>query len=422
MQLTDQQKKFFDQFVALADQGKTVEESIVDVVCGIESEKLVPAVTAAIKQLEDEQAKQAGDVKAALAKTRRMSHDPNGHYKGEFASEEQARAFGLQAMYACQKDARLLDVLKNEFPDVAKAMDTVNDSSIVFPEFSTRMQSLFESYGVFERNAMSMPMSGPTLTFLKETGEVTVFLVGEGTAPTASDIDTGNITLNAKKWGVLNFYSSELGEDAAIAVGELLARSIARAMARKMDNVGFNGDGTADFFGVNGVIPRLKAINGVDDGGGLTLGAGNAWSELVIGDFEKVMGSLPQYAAAQAKWYASRQFFFQVMVRLMLASGGVTAAEIEGRRQLQFAGDPVEITQVLPGAEGNSQVPVVYGDLRSAATVGNRRELSIKQSDQYKFAEDQITTLATRRVAVNVHDLGTDTVAGPVVGLITAAS
>ncbi len=393
-----------------------------DIVCGIESEKLVPAITAAIKQLEDQQAKDAADVKASLAKARRMSFDPNGHYKGVFASEEQARAFGLQAMYACQKDAHLLDALKGEFPDVAKAMDTVNDSSIVFPEFSTRMQSLFESYGVFERNAMSMPMSSDTLIFLKETGEPTVFLVGEGSAPTASDIDTGNITLNAKKWGVLNFYSAELGEDAAIAVGELLARGIARAMAKKMDNVGFNGDGSGTYFGINGVIPRLKTINGVDNGGGLALGSGNAWSELALVDFEAVMAALPQYAADQAKWYASRAFFFNVMVKLMLAAGGVTAAEIEGRRQLQFGGDPVEISQVLPTTEGNSQVPVVYGDLRSAATVGNRRQLTIKQSDQYKFAEDQITTLATRRAAVNVHDLGTATEAGPVVGLITAAS
>jgi HK97 family phage major capsid protein len=422
MKLTEQQQKYFDQLMALADLGKTVEESIVDIVTGIESEKLVPAVTEAIRQLEEQQAKDAENLKSALAKARRMAYDPNGHYKGVFANEEQARAFGLQAMFACQKDQRLYEALKGEFPDVAKAMDTVNDPSIVFPEFSTRMQSLFESYGVFERNAMPMPMSSDQLTFLKETGEVTVFLVGEGNAPTASDIDTGAIALNAKKWGGLNYYSAELGEDAAIAVGELLARSIARAMAKKMDNVGFNGDGSATYFGINGVIPRLKAVNGVDDGGGLVLGSGNLWSELALVDFEGVMGALPQYAADQANWYCSRAFFFNVMVKLMLAAGGVTAAEIEGRRRLQFGGDPVEISQVLPAAQGNSQVPVIYGDLMSAATVGNRRQLSIKQSDQYKFAEGQITTLATRRVAVNVHDVGTDTEAGPVVGLITQSS
>lgn len=421
MNLTDKQKQFFDQFAALADTGKTVEEAIVDVVCGIDSEKLVPAIAAAIKQLEEQQAKQADNLKGELARTRRVAYNPEGGYRGVFATEEQARAFGLQCMYACSQNEKFADAIKGEFPDVYKAMDTVNDPSIVFPEFSTRMQSLFESYGVFERNAFAMPMSSDTLTFMRETGEVTVFLVGEGNSPTASDIDTDNVTLNAKKWGVLNFYSDELGEDAAIAVGELLARSIARAQGKKMDNIGFNGDATDTYFGINGVRTRLITVNGVDDGGGLVLGSGNAWDELTLIDHEKTAGALPQYAADMAKWYASRAYFFNVMVKLMLAAGGVTAAEIEGKRRLQFMGDPVEISQVLPTAEANSQIPVLYGDLSQAATVGNRRQLAIKQSEHFKFGEGQITTLATRRVAVNVHDVGTATEAGPMVGLVTAA-
>jgi len=423
MNLTDKQKKFFDQFIALADSGKTIEEAIVDVVTGVESAKLVPAIEAAVKQLEQEQVKQAKDIQGQIAKARRMASDPDHAYRGAFASSEQARAFGLQAMFACSGDKRLFEVIKSEFPDVAKAMDTINDPSIVFPEFSTRMQSLFETFGVFERNAFGMPMTSDATTFIKETGDMTVFLVGEGSAPTASDLDTGSITLNAKKWGCLNFYSSELGEDAAIAVGELLARGIARAQAKKMDNIGFNGDAGATFFGISGVRTRLTAVNGVDDGGGLVLGAGNLWSELTLIDHEKLVGALPQYAADRAKFYCSRAYFFQVMVKLMLAAGGVTASEINGKRSLTFIdGSPVEISQVLPTSEANSQVPVVYGSLYDAATVGNRRMLTIKQSEHYKFAEDQITTLATRRVAVNVHDVGTATEAGPIVGLITAAS
>jgi len=422
MKMSDKQQKYFDQLMAMADTGKSVEESIVDIVTGIESEKLVPAIEDAIKQLEQQQSKIASDTQAALAKTRRMAFNPDGAYRGVFATEEQARAFGLQAMYACSKDARFAEPIKSEFPDVHKAMDTVNDPSIVFPEFSTRMQSLFESYGVFERNAFTMPMNSDSLTFMKEDGEVTVFLVGEGNAPTASDIDTSNIALNSKKWGVLNYYSAELGEDAAVAVGELLARSIARAMSKKMDNIGFNGDGTSTYFGVSGLRTRLSVLNGVDDGGGLVLGSGNAYSELTLPDHENVMAILPQYAADMARWYCSRTYFFKVMVRVMLAAGGVTAAEIGGRRQLVFGGDPVEISQVMPTTEANSQIACLYGDVSQAATVGDRRQLTIKQSDQYKFAEDQITTLATRRVAVNVHDVGDATTAGPVVGLITASS
>ena len=282
----------------------------------------------------------------------------------------------------------------------------------------------------FVTHAFAMPMSGDSLTFMRETGEVTVYCIGEGAAPTQSDIDTASITLNAKKWATLTYFSSELGEDAAVAVAELLARSIARAMARKMDDIGFNGDGTGAYFGISGIRSRLKGLSGtIANIAGLQVGSGNAYDELTLADHEAVAGRLPQYADNDmTKWYCSRTYFFTVMVKLMLAAGGVTAAEIEGKRRPVFMGYPVDLTQVMPSAAANSQVCAVLGDVSQSATVGNRRQLNIKQSDQYKFGEDQITTLATRRVAVNVHDVGnaaataSGRVAGPVVGLITAAS
>jgi HK97 family phage major capsid protein len=206
-------------------------------------------------------------------------------------------------------------------------------------------------------------------------------------------------------------------------IGELIMRSIAFSFARKTDQIAFLGDGSASYFGIQGIIPKLLSINGVDDGGGLVLGTGNAWSELTLTDFQAVQGRLPEYDGdTEPKWYCSRTFYYTVMVKLMLAAGGVTAEEIEGQRRKVFLGDPVEIVQVMPKVEGNSQVCALYGDMSRCATYGDRRSLNVQQSAHYKFAERQVTVLGTQRVAISIEDLGTATEAGPMVGLITQSS
>jgi HK97 family phage major capsid protein len=116
------------------------------------------------------------------------------------------------------------------------------------------------------------------------------------------------------------------------------------------------------------------------------------------------------------------------MVKLMLASGGVTAAEIENARTKSFLGYEVAFSQVMPKAEANSQVCALLGDLSQAARLGSRREVTLAISEHSRFSYDEIEIKGTERFDINVHDVGNasataaDREAGPVVGLITAAS
>jgi HK97 family phage major capsid protein len=384
-----------------------------------------------VEQLETDFKAIGDDIEQKLAKVRRTSWDGRGNYRGVFDNEDQARAFGAFCISRAtgldentdKLAARAAEVLKKDYPDVhVRAMDSATDGALIQPEFSSRLVRLIEQFGVFEANAFIMPMGGDTLSFLRRTGGMSVFLVGENTAGTGSDPSHGNVLLTAKEWGTLTYVPRTLEEDAFAQIGELIAVEISQAMAEKTDDIGFNGDGTATYFGIVGVRQRLLTVNGVDDGGGLVLGAGNLYSELTLANHEKVMGTLPTYAAGNAKWYCSRLYFFTVMATLMNAAGGVTAGEIEGKRRLLFGGDPVEISQKMPRVTANSQVCCLYGDLRQAATVGRRRGVTIESSRDYKFAERQITYLGTQRKAINVHEVGTATTAGPIVGLITAAS
>jgi HK97 family phage major capsid protein len=382
-------------------------------------------IAAAVEQLEEQLRVLPKTIESKIAAIRSVSWDDRGNYRGVFASEDQARAFGLLIMARTNGDFanRAADALKSEFKDVhQRAMDSTADGALIPTEFSTRLQSLFESYGVFEANAFRMPMSSDQEVFMRQTGDPDVFLLSENTDADESEPSFDAITLNAKEWGTYMLYPKTLGEDAAAAVGELIAVSFVRAIAKKADNIGFNGDGTATYFGISGVRQRLVNVNGVDDGGGLVLGSGNLWSELVLADFNQVVGALPQYAADEAAWYCSRMFFYQVMIPAAITEGTATLAELQGRAQMMFLGYPVRFTQVMPVAQANSQVPVVLGNLRQAATVGDRRMVKIDQSEHAAFRKRQVAVLGSRRIAINVHDVGTATEAGPVVGLITASS
>lgn len=147
---------------------------------------------------------------------------------------------------------------------------------LVPQEFSSRLKVLVETYGAFARNAYRMPMNSDLLTFPKQVGELDVYLLEEGVEGEKSSPRLVMVNLTAKEWGALTYYPITLGEDSAVLVGELVARSMARAFAKKSDEIGFNGDGSKDSFGILGIVPKLVQINGTDDGGGLVLGSGAA--------------------------------------------------------------------------------------------------------------------------------------------------
>jgi len=381
----------------------------------------------AVIQLEESH---AGIVKSVQDTVRRAhfrgaKHEDFWDGRKVFEDPELARGFGLFVMSLTHESMKQRQLCTEEMDSVTRDMASDPDSAggaLIGHEFSMRMKRMLELRGVFRRNAFPMPMTMGELTFLKQVGEVVVYLLSENAAGTSSDASFSNVTLHAKQWGTLTYYPVTLGMDAAVAVGELVARSIVDAMALKEDNIGFLGDGTSNYFGIKGIIPKLIDLNGVDEGGSIILGSGNLMSEFVLNDFEKVAGQLPEYPGINPKWYCSRWFYYNVMIKLLLASGGVTASEIEGKRERMFLGDPVEITQVMPKTDANSQIACLYGDLRYAATVGDRQQMTIESSAGYKFAERQITVLGTQRVAISVEDLGDATNAGPVIGLMSQSS
>ncbi len=385
-------------------------------------------VKAAVAQIEETLRGLPATIDAKLKAVRRAQWDGNGSYRGVFNSEDDARCFGLLVLRNVGHDTRAAEILSGEMKAVLERAHGSNPTdaggALVPVEYSTRIEILIENFGVYAANVFTMPMSTDSMTFSRRTKGLKAYKVGQNLPATASEMGFEQINLNADELAVFTTYPRSLGDDAAASIGELIALEIAQAFAESLDHGGFVGDGTPDDLDMTGIVTRLIAINTVTPGanGGLILGSGNAgdgWDGLVEDDFLKVIGQMPAYRGLSAAWYCSNAFFWTVMAPIQTAKGGVTIRELAGGPVLQFLGHPVRITQSMPKASGDSQVPALFGDLRLSSTRGRRQELTVEESRHVKFQERQIAVLGTQRHAIANHSLGTADAAGPVVGLLT---
>jgi HK97 family phage major capsid protein len=355
-------------------------------------------------------------------------------------ADERAYRFGMfclgvygrrQAMEFCQKQGiPLVDDIH------AKTQrENINTSSgfLVPDEFQNDLIDLRERYGAFRQNAKIVPMASDTRSDPRRLNGVTAYFVGESTAASLSDKTWDRVRLTAKKLMVLTKYSNELNEDAVLNIGDDLAGEIAFAFALKEDQCGFLGDGTSNYGGIIGVTNALLNVDPtIANVAGLIVasgsGYGSGYGSIALSDFNRCVAALPEYAdvPGQTAWICSKFFWGSVMQRLATAAGGNRIAEIEnGALQKSFLGYPVVIAQVMPKASATNQVCCLFGNLRLAASLGDRRITTIQMSEHAlnAFEQDEVAIRGTERFDIVVHDVGDNAGnTGPIVGLITGAS
>ncbi len=286
-------------------------------------------------------------------------------------------------------------------------------------ELSSEIIRLVEEFGAFPANARNVTMNSDTLLIARRTGGLTAKPIGENAAPTSTDVTFDNVQLVAKLWGVDNRVPMSLVEDSVIDLADAMAVEVAQAYAEAFDNAGFIGTGAGDpYHGTVGVATAIvdgthsASVVGAD-------GSNTTFDTLDLLDFTNVVAKLPLYARRNARWYISPAGYGSSMLRLMMAANGNNQADVAGGANLNFLGFPVVLVHPLESrlTGTTSGVACLFGDLSQAATMGTRREISVK-TDASRFIEfDQLLTFATARVAMVAHDLGSTTKAGPLVAL-----
>jgi len=366
--------------------------------------------------------------------------------RGGFEPEERAYRLGMwfwaingsrKAVAACKTYGIDLITVTDDGDEIKTHTEGVPAAGgvLVPEEFSADIINLKEIYGKFRQNAGVTPMLYDTKHVPRRTGGLTATWTAEATAITESTMAWDYVDLVAKKLACLAKYSTELGEDALVDIGDTLAEDMAWAFSRAEDLAGFNGDGTATYGGITGLGPKFVALGTAANSAGIIIApvqtAANGYGAIILDNFTSMQGRLPQYAVERddVKWYCSRNFFYSVMLNLALKAGGVSEAEvIAGQVNPRFLGYPVVIVQVMPSVFAVSQICCYFGSLSLAALLGDRRMMTIATSAHLNFAEDLLAIRATERLDINVHDIGNNNasaalrVPGPIVALQTAAT
>lgn len=416
--MTEKQlKELMDRLKSIKENDIAADERIKSLEKAIEAKDAnVEEIRDAMKQLEVGAEKMAASIEKKLASIRTTAWDADGNYRGMFGNEQEARGFGLWVLGTVGKNEEALKTFNREYRSVM----TTDDMQIPI-EFSKRIDREIDEVGIWPREAFRMPMTQDKMSFQRRTAGLKCYKTGQKNAAKKSAAGFSTINLIADEWNVLCCYSKSLDEEAAAEVGEMIAVEIIQAHAETLDDGGFQGDGTEDYLDVWGICPLLIKINGVDDGGGLVVAGGNVWAEITEADFTKLISICPAYAAKKGKFYCSHEFYWTVMAPIQMAKGGTTMAELANGPTLMFMGKEVVTTQSMSRAEANSQVCVIFGDMRRSSTHGVRKDMIIEKSSDAYFEERQIGVLSTQKHAVSNHTLGDADNAGPVVGMVTAA-
>ena len=209
--------------------------------------------------------------------------------------------------------------------------------------------------------------------------------------------------------------------DSAGRLAAAIVREVAWQFADKEDQCGFNGDGTSTFGGIRGltklIIDSGHAASRVNCASGHDL-----YSEVDAVDLANLIGAVPSYALANARWYVSPMGFALGFCRLATTSGGIIMMMIDGCLTPTFLGFPIVVSSTLPNVNTTltGAVMILLGYLSASSTIGSRTEGQVKTSTQRALDADQILFRGRERFDLVNNDVGDNTTAGPVVGLVGA--
>jgi HK97 family phage major capsid protein len=310
----------------------------------------------------------------------------------------------------------------------ARALSEGSNSAggyLVPQEFAARVIRLVETYGTMPGACERVTLARDVMTIPKRTTGTTAYFVSEGGSITESDPAWNVVTLNSKKLAVACRLSSEVLEDSAsyVNIADQVTQEFGTSLAFKIDSVGWNGNGQAGDGSITGIAAAID--DGTHTASVVTAASGNTGFEtLDVDDFLAAIGKLPIYARSGARWYVSPAGYAASIARLKYALGGNAVSDLSGDAGLSFMGYGVSLVHVLDstlGADGDT-VKVLFGNLGLSSIYAARREFSMKLYDQVYATTDQLLMQGTMRFDINHHSLGSNSEAGPVVALKTAAA
>jgi HK97 family phage major capsid protein len=335
-------------------------------------------------------------------------------------AEQEAFVAG-QFFRSIQGDQKASEWLKNNGIQAAMSTSDNTKGGYLVPEVmeSTIIRNV-EQYGIARQECNVYPIGAGTALLPRRASGFTSYFAGENSSVTASDLAFDQVRLEAKKLMAFSSWSSELPEDAIVALGDLLTQEVALSFAIKEDQCLFSGDGTSTYGGIVGLANALAA-------GAVATTATNidTPAEITIASFEEAMGKLLMLPGIQPRWYCHSSIYYNVLQRLANAQAVTPANYATGMGQI-FMGYPVVFCQAMdsgaPTTDLSGKFIAYFGDIRRAVTMGQKRGITVAVDNSYGFNTDSVYFRATERFDINCHERGTATAGGPIIGVKCNAS
>jgi HK97 family phage major capsid protein len=262
---------------------------------------------------------------------------------------------------------------------------------------------LREKASVMRNYSRVWPMKSNILNVPILSGSVTANWYSDAAAITPSDGTLTNAQLTAKKLAALTVISSELDEDAVVAIGSYVAADMANKLGHEEDRVCFNGKGVAGDGGITGVMQYIYALSGSKANiSSLVLapaGSVTTPASMTLATWQAGQGKLPVYAQDTAAWYMHKTLFFTYVADKLLSAGGqnYNSLAVGAGRDPEFLGYPVRFVQDMPQTLTINEPFAIFGALDKGTAFGDKRGLNVQTSYERYFDQDAVAIRATER-------------------------
>jgi len=321
----------------------------------------------------------------------------------EVVSEECARHLGailIMSGLAQGKIQKLTnaDQLAREAEKVVRSFGAENRSALTTSDiplptqYGSEVVELIWKYGQARQHATIYPLGSGTAKLPKlKTSPAFGFMDMSEVVPEKSP-KIEFVDFNAKKAGGIVRVPSEIEADSIVAIGQFLARYMAREFAKWEDVVLFNADGSSTYKSISGVCKKADTL-----GKKVQLAAAKTSpSDITLANLRALRAKVASAALASSAYYMNLTHESHLTSFNNVTNGQVFTWT---NGQARLDGFPVRWVDVLPVFDTDahaSQYQVAFGDL-SYWYFGERGTPRIETSRDVFFATDEIAIRALER-------------------------
>lgn len=267
-----------------------------------------------------------------------------------------------------------------------------NVSNWIPTEFRSELVRLAYLQSIAMQKATIIPMSRDKIDMPAPSGSYTTAWITSGNEIADSKITVGKVSLDTKKLGALALINNEDLADSAYPLALVVANQMGEDFGKAIDLEVFQSSGSA-FAGIDSAASVQAVTGGVD-------GTPTFAELLTEANLLLACGKLDDLQQDGAEWFFTPNAWNAI--RALEDGANSKIVRLNEGYKYNLLGFPVNISSRVGPAATALKAAGFFGNMNKAVYIGDRMDLSITTSDQYRFANDQTVFRAVQRLAIAV--------------------